>query len=642
MKRSIVNGENRGSINEILLKALQTGDKYGYEINKEIEVKSKGKYFIKEASLYSGLKRLESAGYITSYWKDGNLGIRRHYYSISEKGLEKLNNSNFSWDNSKEELMSDLFKSNNQNSNTTLVKQMQMNIADGTIVEGKTKEENAVQKPTNPFAYVVSENQQDMFSSFDLFGNKNKIEENKVEETKYEELKDETIKLEQVKASSNNEENEKSVEQEIAKNNQNNTTTSIEEKAEGNQPSDNLKVETKEIINSVDNSVNFDEIKKEIKFKNSYLNSKANKNDIKIFDYINESEQNASIVFNQPKVEKAEQNIVQDVEENKNVKENNLEEKETLNLDSYKTSDNFNLSTNNNYYPNNHENSGAINNGYSNSDENSNKDKLKDIFKNLLVEETEQNFVKDEMAVEQPKEVEKSPELVEIEKPELPRIKLDNDVNVTLQTGKNSNYSKQFANTYTPQQMSKNTPSVKQYITKAKTLSLSNKNLEEDISLHGFKIRRYAKMNSRSYKTSNYYYPNILNLVLISIIGGICLLESILGLIYANSSTFAIALFVVGIALSLILVGFEIVKFEKDKYKVEIKNYNFKTSLFYFVMIFIVLTIILVCVNILRGMNLNNFGNFAMLLLFEILISFNLVLYPIVKLILFKSGKFNN
>lgn len=566
MKRSIVNGENRGSINEILLKALQTGDKYGYEINKEIEVKSKGKYFIKEASLYSGLKRLESAGFISSYWKDGNLGIRRHYYSISEKGLEKLRNSNFSWDNSKEELMSDLFKGKSINQKNESV-QMKMEIKDGTILENTSNSTEIVQnKPTNPFAYVVNENQQDMFS---LFGSKNSNSStdnvNSESETKTDKIL-ETI--------------------------------------------ENKEIEVKQEEN-VKQTANFDELKKEVQFKNSFLNKKTNKNNINIFDYIQNSEQNASIIFEE-KNKSADEKLKTEVEDNQNQKEQPVENIQVENTEF--TSEN-----------------------YSSTLEIENKSKIKDIFKNLMVDDVEQKIEDDNNEIEKVEETKE----VEIFKSELPRIKLENDVNVTLQTGKN-NYSKQYANSYNPPQVAKNSPSVKQYLNKAKTLNLSNKNIEQDISLHGFKIREYSKMNSRTYKTSNYYYPNILNLALISIVCGICLLESILGLIYANSSTFAISLFVLAIALCLLLMGFAIIRFDKDKYKVEIKNYNFKTSLFYFVMIFIVFTIILICVNILRGMNLNNFSSFANLLIFEILISFNLVLYPIVKIILFRSGKFNN
>ena len=108
MKKSI--GSGRGSVYNILLKALQTGDKYGYEICKEVEEKTNGSYILKQPSLYSGLKRLEAQGDITSYWRDSALGGRRHYYSLTEKGRERINRSNFSWTDARDDIVDSLFE----------------------------------------------------------------------------------------------------------------------------------------------------------------------------------------------------------------------------------------------------------------------------------------------------------------------------------------------------------------------------------------------------------------------------------------------------------------------------------------------------------------------------------------------------
>jgi PadR family transcriptional regulator PadR len=43
------------------------GDKYGYEISKLIQTNSCNEYELKEATMYSSLKRLEADGSITSY-----------------------------------------------------------------------------------------------------------------------------------------------------------------------------------------------------------------------------------------------------------------------------------------------------------------------------------------------------------------------------------------------------------------------------------------------------------------------------------------------------------------------------------------------------------------------------------------------
>lgn len=82
---------SRGFVNNIILESLISGDKYGYEIIKEVEEKSNGKIQLKQPSLYSSLKRFETKGFITSYWGDSDIGGRRHYYTITELGKAHYN-----------------------------------------------------------------------------------------------------------------------------------------------------------------------------------------------------------------------------------------------------------------------------------------------------------------------------------------------------------------------------------------------------------------------------------------------------------------------------------------------------------------------------------------------------------------------
>jgi PadR family transcriptional regulator, regulatory protein PadR len=88
----------RGHTDTIILKLLMTGDKYGYEISKMIQANSKGEYELKEATMYSSLKRLENEGGITSYWGDETQGGRRRYYSISEKGKKIYLENKINWE----------------------------------------------------------------------------------------------------------------------------------------------------------------------------------------------------------------------------------------------------------------------------------------------------------------------------------------------------------------------------------------------------------------------------------------------------------------------------------------------------------------------------------------------------------------
>lgn len=91
----------RGHVDTIILKTLTTGDKYGYEIIKEIEQKSQGTYELKQPTLYSCLKRLENQGLISGFTKNSDIGGKRHYYKLTKKGRETYENSMQEWFNSR-------------------------------------------------------------------------------------------------------------------------------------------------------------------------------------------------------------------------------------------------------------------------------------------------------------------------------------------------------------------------------------------------------------------------------------------------------------------------------------------------------------------------------------------------------------
>jgi len=91
----------RGHTDTIILKLLMDGDKYGYEISKLIQTNACGEYELKEATMYSSLKRLESDGSITSYWGDETQGGRRKYYRITEKGRQVYVENKSNWEYAK-------------------------------------------------------------------------------------------------------------------------------------------------------------------------------------------------------------------------------------------------------------------------------------------------------------------------------------------------------------------------------------------------------------------------------------------------------------------------------------------------------------------------------------------------------------
>ena len=103
---SVVMNENRlspdllrGHTDTIILGLLMDGDKYGYEVAKLVHERSEFLYELKEATMYSCLKRLEKDGHITSYWGDETFGGRRRYYHITDsgRGLYGVNKQNWNY-----------------------------------------------------------------------------------------------------------------------------------------------------------------------------------------------------------------------------------------------------------------------------------------------------------------------------------------------------------------------------------------------------------------------------------------------------------------------------------------------------------------------------------------------------------------
>lgn len=88
----------RNHVDTFILSMLSKNDCYGYEIMKEIDNRTHGKYNLKQPTLYSCLKRLEKKGDISSYWGTISNGARRRYYSLTKQGREFLESELQCWE----------------------------------------------------------------------------------------------------------------------------------------------------------------------------------------------------------------------------------------------------------------------------------------------------------------------------------------------------------------------------------------------------------------------------------------------------------------------------------------------------------------------------------------------------------------
>lgn len=85
MENSISSDLIRGHIDTIILQTISSADKNSQEILDDISSSSDGKYELKQPTLYSSLKRLESDGFLKSFWRDADDG-RRKFYHLTDKG----------------------------------------------------------------------------------------------------------------------------------------------------------------------------------------------------------------------------------------------------------------------------------------------------------------------------------------------------------------------------------------------------------------------------------------------------------------------------------------------------------------------------------------------------------------------------
>ena len=83
----------------LILAIIDRENSYGYEISQTIKLVAN----IKESTLYPILKKLEKAGYMTTYSQEYQ-GRKRKYYSITQEGKEQLQFLNEEWLTYKETL----------------------------------------------------------------------------------------------------------------------------------------------------------------------------------------------------------------------------------------------------------------------------------------------------------------------------------------------------------------------------------------------------------------------------------------------------------------------------------------------------------------------------------------------------------
>ncbi len=76
----------RGYVDTMLLALLREKPDYGYSLQREISLRTGGRYVLRETTLYSAITRLERGGYLTSAPGEETQGRTRRYYHITAAG----------------------------------------------------------------------------------------------------------------------------------------------------------------------------------------------------------------------------------------------------------------------------------------------------------------------------------------------------------------------------------------------------------------------------------------------------------------------------------------------------------------------------------------------------------------------------
>jgi PadR family transcriptional regulator PadR len=86
-----------GTLNLLLLRALEEGDSHGLEIRRRIEALAGDAVKIEEGALYPALHRLERDGMVEASWGMSDRRRRAKFYRLTGRGRRRLERETADW-----------------------------------------------------------------------------------------------------------------------------------------------------------------------------------------------------------------------------------------------------------------------------------------------------------------------------------------------------------------------------------------------------------------------------------------------------------------------------------------------------------------------------------------------------------------
>ncbi|MCI8440952.1 MAG: PadR family transcriptional regulator [Provencibacterium sp.] len=87
-----------GSMSMLVLKLLEDGDKYGYQMIEELQRRSDDTFHLKAGTLYPLLHSLEEKGLVSAYERESDSGKPRRYYRLNRQGKAALKEKESAWE----------------------------------------------------------------------------------------------------------------------------------------------------------------------------------------------------------------------------------------------------------------------------------------------------------------------------------------------------------------------------------------------------------------------------------------------------------------------------------------------------------------------------------------------------------------
>ncbi len=88
----------KGTLDMLILKALEVSPMHGWGVADRIEILSRGVFRLQTGTLYPALHRLLRKGWIAAGWRTTEHARRARYYTLTASGRRKLKAERDSWE----------------------------------------------------------------------------------------------------------------------------------------------------------------------------------------------------------------------------------------------------------------------------------------------------------------------------------------------------------------------------------------------------------------------------------------------------------------------------------------------------------------------------------------------------------------